>query len=65
MHTNALSESPTFFQKRTSDPTNACCELPCDCWEVNSGPLESSLCSYSLSYLSNPIKFLKMQLGNY
>ncbi|XP_063128210.1 dynein regulatory complex protein 8 isoform X2 [Rattus norvegicus] len=27
-------------QKRTSDPITDGCELPCSCWELNSGPLE-------------------------
>ncbi|EDL33388.1 mCG1045525, partial [Mus musculus] len=27
-------------QKRVSDPITDGCELPCGCWELNSGPLE-------------------------
>jgi hypothetical protein len=27
-------------QKRTLDPVTVGCELPCGCWELNSGPLE-------------------------
>jgi hypothetical protein len=27
-------------QKRASDPITDGCELPCGCWELNSGPLE-------------------------
>jgi hypothetical protein len=27
-------------QKRASDPIIDGCELPCDCWELNSGPLK-------------------------
>jgi hypothetical protein len=27
-------------QKRASDPIWDHCEPPCDCWELNSGPLE-------------------------
>jgi hypothetical protein len=27
-------------RKRTSDPITDGCEPPCDCWELNSGPLE-------------------------
>jgi hypothetical protein len=27
-------------QKKASDPITDGCEPPCDCWELNSGPLE-------------------------
>jgi hypothetical protein len=27
-------------EKRASDPITDGCELPCGCWELNSGPLE-------------------------
>ena len=30
----------TSHQKRVSDPITDGCEPPCDCWELNSGPLE-------------------------
>jgi hypothetical protein len=29
-----------IHQKRASDPITDGCEPPCDCWELNSGPLE-------------------------
>jgi hypothetical protein len=28
------------YQKRASDPITDGCELPCGCWDLNSGPLE-------------------------
>jgi hypothetical protein len=32
--------SSDSHQKRASDPITDGCELPCGCWELNSGPLE-------------------------
>jgi hypothetical protein len=29
-----------MHQKRASDLITGSCELPCGCWELNSGPLE-------------------------
>jgi hypothetical protein len=33
------------------------CELPCGCWELNSGPLEEYPVLLTLSHLSNPFKW--------
>jgi hypothetical protein len=30
----------TLYQKRASDPITDGCELPCGCWELNSGSLD-------------------------
>jgi len=37
---SVLSACIPAGQKRASDPITDGCELPCGCWELNSGPLE-------------------------
>ena len=37
---NILSVCMPEGQKRAPDPITDGCELPCGCWELNSGPLE-------------------------
>ena len=37
---SAVSACMPLCQKRASDPTIDGCEPPCDCWELNSDPLE-------------------------
>jgi hypothetical protein len=50
-------------QKKASDPITDACELPCGCWDVNSGPLEEqsvlltaepSLQALEVAFLCNP-----------
>ena len=40
MYLSAPSACTPAYQKRASDPITDDCELPFDCWELNSGPLE-------------------------
>ena len=39
-HTGALLACMAAFQKMTSDLNTDSCEMPCGCWELNSGPLK-------------------------
>jgi hypothetical protein len=39
MYMNTLCCLQTH-QKRASDPTVDSCEPPCDCWDLNLGPVE-------------------------
>jgi hypothetical protein len=36
------------------DPITDGCELPCGCWELNSGPLEEQSVLLPLSHLTSP-----------
>ena len=40
MYMSTLSACTHACQKRASDLITDGCEPPCDCWELNSGPLE-------------------------
>ena len=40
---SVLSAGMPMRQKRSSDPIIDDCELPCGCWDLNSGPLEEQL----------------------
>ena len=40
MYMSALSACVPVGQKSVSDLITDACELPCGCWELNSGPLE-------------------------
>ena len=40
VYINALSVCLSVHQKRALDPIIDICELPCSCWELNSGFLE-------------------------
>ena len=41
-------------QKRAPDLTVDGCELPCGCWELNSGPMEEHPVLSTMSHLSSP-----------
>ena len=43
MSMSTLSARTPACQKRVSDPITDGCEPPCNCWELNSGPLEEQV----------------------
>jgi hypothetical protein len=54
-------------QKRASDPITDGCEPPCDCWDLNSGPLEEQpvLLTTEPSLQSTVTVFFKKYLLNF